>query len=331
MVLKNFVRRRTPTRILLAWRKFKARRLMAAYDDLETFADEPVAVRRLPWFRREQFPASGPTPWLDRDDAEERIEELLATGELSTAEAALCRAWRRDGFVVLPGFFRSGLLDAAWQGTLDAIDQGIVPATLDTMTDGGPYEGRALDMHVVVSELREILHYRQTCDIIGMLLGRPARPFQSITFFAGSEQGTHSDSIHMTTYPEGYLVGAWVAMEDIHPDSGPLVYYPGSHRMRFYSSRDVGVELKEVVQGAHYDAYHSKYEPFIADLVESKQLKPLLHTPKKGDLLLWHANLLHGGTERKNKDLSRKSVVCHYFAEGAVCYHDLIASLARIS
>nr|WP_321984985.1 hypothetical protein [uncultured Lichenicoccus sp.] len=29
------------------------------------------------------------------------------------------------------------------------------------------------------------------------------------------------------TYPLGYLAATWTAFEDIHPDSGPLVYYPG--------------------------------------------------------------------------------------------------------
>ncbi|MDP6776601.1 MAG: hypothetical protein QGI83_07545 [Candidatus Latescibacteria bacterium] len=26
----------------------------------------------------------------------------------------------------------------------------------------------------------------------------------------------------MTTYPLGYLAAAWIAMEDIHPDCGPV-------------------------------------------------------------------------------------------------------------
>ena len=47
----------------------------------------------------------------------------------------------------------------------------------------------------------------------------------------GSQQGAHSDSIHMTTYPIGYLSAAWIAFEDIHPDSGPQLFYPGSHRL----------------------------------------------------------------------------------------------------
>jgi hypothetical protein len=304
---------------------------VTAWAALESFADVPVEVERLPYFRREKFPASGPIPWLDRPNAEERIAKRLAEGEISAADAALCQAWCRDGFVHLPGFFTAEFLDEAWQGTLDAIESGTIPETLDTMTEGGPYEGRAQNMHVVVPKLREVLDYGQTLDVIGLLLGRPALPFQTIAFFAGSEQGTHSDSIHMTTYPEGYLVGAWVAVEDIHPDSGPLVYYPGSHRLPYSLSQDVGIELGDVVRNTFYGAYHSKYEPFIAKVVESQNLEPLIHCPKKGDLLLWHANLLHGGTERRNKELSRKSVVCHYFAKGAVCYHDLTAALAPIS
>jgi len=330
MFLKSFVRRHAPTRALLAWKKLKARQLITASTALESFADIPVKVGRLPYFRREKFPDSGPAPWLDRPDAEERIAERLDLGEISAADAALCRAWQRDGFVHLPGFFTSDFLDEAWQGTLDAIASGIVPETLDTMTEGGPYEGRAQNMHAVVPKLREVLYYDQTLDVLHLLLGREARPFQTIAFFAGSEQGTHSDSIHMTTYPEGYLVGAWVAVEDIHPDSGPLVYYPGSHRLPYYLSKEVGIELQEIIKNSPYDAYQGKYEPFIANLVESQNLEPLIHSPKKGDLLLWHANLLHGGTERKNKELSRKSVVCHYFAKGAVCYHDLVATLAPI-
>ena len=44
---------------------------------------------------------------------------------------------------------------------------------------------------------------------------------------------------------------------------------------------------------------------------------------KKGDVLLWHANLLHGAEVRRDLTLSRKALVCHYFAEGVDCYHDL--------
>ena len=330
MSLRLFLRRRAPASAILAWRRVKSRQLVREASKIECFADESVNLKRLPLFRREHFPASGPVPWLDRDDAEKRIAERLAAGEIRAADAALCRAWRRDGFVILPGFFEDTLLDDLWESMVAAIKAGTLPFSLDTMTENENYEGRALDMHVVVSELRQLLHYPQTLEIVSLLLGRPTRPFQTIAFFVGSEQGVHSDSIHMTTYPEGYLVGAWAAAEDIHPDSGPLVYYPGSHRLPYYLSQEVGITPEETTFENPWESYVTKYEPFVAELVESQGLEPLVYTPKKGDLLLWHANLLHGGTARRDRERSRKSIVCHYFAEDAVCYHDLGAKLARI-
>ena len=34
--------------------------------------------------------------------------------------------------------------------------------------------------------------------------------------------------------------------------------------------------------------------------------------PKKGDVLLWHADLVHGGAPRERAELTRQSLVTHY-------------------
>jgi hypothetical protein len=34
--------------------------------------------------------------------------------------------------------------------------------------------------------------------------------------------------------------------------------------------------------------------------------------PRKGDVLMWHGALIHGGTPMKNRRLTRKSFICHY-------------------
>lgn len=112
-------------------------------------------------------------------------------------------------------------------------------------------------------------------------------------------------------------------MEDIHPDSGPLVYYPGSHRLPYYFSKDAGISKGEFKKKG-YAVYTEKYEPFIqTELKNHPELKAEYFEAKKGDVLFWHANLIHGGSQRKNRELSRRSLVCHYFAKGAFCYHDL--------
>jgi ectoine hydroxylase-related dioxygenase (phytanoyl-CoA dioxygenase family) len=44
---------------------------------------------------------------------------------------------------------------------------------------------------------------------------------------------------------------------------------------------------------------------------------------KKGDVFVWHANLLHGGSPINNPALSRKSMVLHFYAKDVICYHEI--------
>jgi hypothetical protein len=46
-------------------------------------------------------------------------------------------------------------------------------------------------------------------------------------------------------------------------------------------------------------------------------------------VLIWHANLLHGGSARRDMQLSRRAAVCHFFVKGTFVYHDLAASRSR--
>jgi hypothetical protein len=291
----------------------------------------PVDSASLRYFRREAFPAAGPVPWLDRPDAARNIEDELAAGRLSMTEARLANAWIRDGFVILPRFFTKSRIDAAWAAYEAAIAGGALSPQLDGMAATDPLPGRVLNPHLALPAFDEILRDRGMLDVVGMLLGAKPAPFQTIGGHKGSEQPAHSDTMHMTTYPLGYLVAGWIAFEDIHPDSGPLVYYPGSHRLPYLTSVDLDLPVPEQ-SGARpdYEAYHTKYEPAIADLIAEHRLEPAYFTPQAGDVLLWHANLIHGGSARRTKDYSRKSLVCHYFAEGCVTYHDYTATASRL-
>ena len=44
---------------------------------------------------------------------------------------------------------------------------------------------------------------------------------------------------------------------------------------------------------------------------------------QKGDVLVWHANLIHGGEPQTNPESTRKSMVFHYYAQDAICYHEI--------
>jgi Phytanoyl-CoA dioxygenase (PhyH) len=294
-------------------------------EELETFAEIKISADILENPRFEKFPYAGPFPWLDQPDAEDHINAKLAAGSLSEQEAELCRLWSREGYLILDRAIEPNVLDEVWAAYESAIADGVITLQPESAGPGDPWPGRFLDPHLKVPALCRILRHPSLLRCVELLMERTPAPFQTITSHKGSQQREHSDSIHMTTYPIGYLSACWVAFEDIHPDSGPLVYYPGSHRLPYIFSRDVGIH-EEDYRTSGSAAYHAKYEPRIQEILAQNQIQPSYFHARKGDVLFWHANLLHGGSPRRNLQYSRRAIVNHYFVEGAICYHDLSAS-----
>jgi hypothetical protein len=209
------------------------------------FAEQPVNISKLPAFRAEHFPCSGPYPWLDRPDAFDRIETKVQHGEITTEEAAQCRYWATNGYVILNNLIEDPILNEVWGAYEKAIGTGKITLPLEPAGEGDPYPGRFLNPHKKIGAFCRVLKHPGLLRCIRLLMEREPKPLQTITSHKGSQQAAHSDSIHMTTYPIGYLTAAWTAFEDIHPDSGPLVFYPGSHRLPYVFSKDVGIQESE--------------------------------------------------------------------------------------
>jgi hypothetical protein len=293
-----------------------------------SFAGTPIRTAGLPAFRAEHFPYSGPYPWLDRPDAETHVQAKLDAGTISAAEAEQCRFWRDNGYVILPGLMDDATLDVVWESYERAIGTGHIKLPPEPAAAEDPHPGRFLNPHKKAGDFCRILKHEGLAKWIRLLMEREPKSLQTIASHKGSQQGVHSDSIHMTTYPLGYLTAAWIAFEDIHPDSGPLVYYPGSHRLPYVFSKDVAISEQDF-QKKGYAPYHARYEPYIQSLIAEHGLEPHYFHARKGDVLIWHANLLHGGSARHDLQRTRKALVCHYFVKGAFVYHDLAASRSK--
>ena len=175
--------------------------------------------------------------------------------------------------------------------------------------------------------LKSIGEDEKLLEFLSRLMDGEAVPFQSINFIMGSEQHTHSDSIHMTTYPLGGLLGAWIALDDITEQNGPLHYYPGSHRLPYYLNADYNNEGSALLLGKHS---YREYEEMIKTRIADNGMQKQVFTAQKGDLLIWHANLFHGGEPHLDKSLTRRSMVLHYFNKGAICYHEITQRPALI-
>lgn len=248
----------------------------------------------------------GPSPSLA-----ERLAGAKGVETLPAATQASLLSFEEQGFAVLPGFFAPARVEA-------------INTALEKLVATGQLSFRYRNKLMLAFQhsplIRQAAEDPQLLAVLSALLGHEARLFQSINFLTGSEQHTHSDSIHMSTYPLGGLIAAWVALEDITPENGPLHYFPGSHQLPYYLNADYDNQGSTWFIG---DKDYSAYEAFIKERVADLGLKKEVFLAKKGDIFIWHANLLHGGEPQNNKDLTRKSMVLHYFSTDHVCYHEI--------
>mgnify|MGYP006074760149 FL=1 len=188
---------------------------------------------------------------------------------------------------------------------LDSIKEKLQPLYPEDYQQNPTLPARIQDGWKTVDEVRQLARNANIAAALQQLLGRQSLPFQTLNFPIGTRQFTHSDTIHFNSIPSNFMVGVWVALEDVDEDNGPLLYYPGSHKLHEYSMDDFDLE-------PGYHNYH-KYEEHIAQLVEKEKLEGEYGVIKKGDALIWHANLLHGGAPQKDLARSRHSQVTHYY------------------
>ena len=262
-----------------------------------------------------EFPASPPEqlPWLDRPGALDALRAHPDFAGFDRATQAALEGFVTDGYFILRGFYSPAEVRTFNEELDRLLAEGLVAPN---------FTGRKVMNAHRESELLEATFYRrpELLRLLSFLLGRPARPFQSIAFTAASEQRAHSDSIHMTTDPPGYLIATWAAFEPTGPDNGALYYYPRSHRLPIVTTADFDSGNTALRVNADVNA---RYEDAIADVLAEHDLERVDFVAEPGDLLVWHANLLHGGGTIGRPGASRRSLVSHYFAEGVVCYHEL--------
>lgn len=258
-------------------------------------------------------------PWLDQPDSHRKLAEHPRLKGFSPEIQASLHEWPHKGFMILEKFFD----DAAVDAVNEEMDQ-----LLNAKALGFNYSGMKVMNAWQKSPAVEALYKDpQLLRLLGFILGKKVIPFQTINFLSGSNQKAHSDFIHMATEPRGYLIAAWIALEDIQVDSGPLFYYPASHKLPYVMNADYDTGNTKFKLGGET---YKRYEEKIASVVKASGLKPHYFLPQKGDVLIWHGNLLHGGSPVKDKSLTRKSQVGHYFAEGVICYHEITERPALI-
>lgn len=290
---------------LLHWKKLAPNRRAYKKYGLKRPSWMPLTHRTL-----EHLP--GERPWLDQSSLREIAPDNEEFQKLPKTHQESIKNWSEDGYAIIKGLFSDEDVETINSEVDKLVESGVIKWR---------YGNKKLMFAIRYSEkIRKIVDASRIDDTLSFLLGKEVRLFQSINFHYGSGQKAHSDSVHMTTHPEGNLIAIWIALEDISPGSGELWYYPGSHKLPYIYNEDFDHGGNYFMLGPRpYDGYEAKIE----EVIRQNELKGESFLPKKGDALIWHANLLHGGLPVENEEITRKSMVLHYYGKDAICYHEI--------
>lgn len=232
---------------------------------------------------------------------------------LSQIERNLAVQLNRNGYAVID--FPDEHLD----DRIDRIKRRLAPALGIDLEDRESIKTgnrRVQDAWKFDEDVKAIAANPEILALLGKLYGRPAFPFQTLNFPVGTQQTPHTDSVHFSSIPERFMCGVWLAMEDIGPDAGPLCYVPGSHRWPVLNNVMVGRRG----WGDDNPSAQSPYEETWRAIVAASGLSEVTFQARKGQALIWCANLLHGGSYQHDPTLTRWSQVTHYFFDECVYY-----------
>jgi ectoine hydroxylase len=257
------------------------------------------------------FPDQRSQAWLDTGHSKDLAPSSKMFSRFSPSVQSKILSWSDNGYLILENFLPPD--------TCDLINMEI-DRLLQSKSIHFSNGNKLMFAHKKSALIRDVAKKKELLDILQFLLAKEVQLFQTINFLKGSEQKAHSDSIHMTTYPLGYLLAGWLALEDAGKENGPLFYYPGSHIFPYLLNKDFNQGETALTLGRKG---YADYEDLIEKQIHENNLEKKEFYAKKGDLLIWHANLLHGGSPIADKSSSRKSMVMHYFARDVIKYHDI--------
>jgi len=239
--------------------------------------------------------------------------------------------WRENGFMVLTGFFNqpqidsvNRLVDKIWDSRVLSKSRITVDAYLESsqykrmLISSAPNEARLYpykinDLFMEYEEIRRIVLDKNLRSVLAGLFDGEPIACNALNFEYGSQQGAHVDTLYMPPRKQNKLLVSWIALDTVDANNGPVRYYPGSHKIPAYRFRNgrINAVASEMLE---FDAY-------MKNQLAIRGISSQEFTAQPGDVLIWHAQLFHGGTPILDESRRRRSLVTHYFRKQDYLHH----------
>lgn len=246
--------------------------------------------------------------WVDRLDA-------AMQASMRTSSPHLLRHFHnftRNGFTVVQSAVDPALCDrvvAAYKAWFrDRPELGY-----DALRPDG-FHKRLVNFHLASPEARELFLSPKALAVQDFLFGYPASVYSSLYFECGTRQPIHLDLPYFLTVPENHYFGVWYALEDANEENGALMVVRGGHRLPKIDSFAIADRRYGVGYGPLSNTDTSlwvDYQNELQRLIESHGLQVEQVPVRKGDVLIWHPLLPHGGGPVRQAGRTRHSMVIH--------------------
>lgn len=261
--------------------------------------------------------------WTDRQDALEVLETKARRDPDVAALRVPLTQFINNGFAILEkavpeaaiDAYKAELAQAAATGSTPLVasvpvygpqDKDVVPLA---QADLNAPLTKVLDTYVHLPSALKLSFADPVKRFLSIVFEDGILAFQGLHFERGSTQAIHQDTAYVVLEDPMHLCASWTALEDVQPGSGELMYYVGSHRLPdwLYSGK-----FKHFNHNRDKHEEHMAHLKALVDRSEERGLHLQTFLPKKGDVLIWSADLAHGGSQIVDPALTRRSLVTHY-------------------
>ncbi|WP_297491348.1 phytanoyl-CoA dioxygenase family protein [Acidocella sp.] len=208
------------------------------------------------------------------------------------------REWRENGALVLRGFLADDITE---------------PYIRRREAFGEPAGWMECAPYMHVDEMRQLALHPPLMAKLKELIGEDMMLHLCLTNWITSQREWHQDDYLNPSFVNCWYAAVWIALGDIHPDSGPFEYIPGSHRWPLMRGDRLRALLGPQGEELHWAKFSERISSPAVNYEIARRRAPVrAFTAKRGDVLIWHARLMHQGAKPKVPGMERRSLIAHY-------------------
>jgi ectoine hydroxylase-related dioxygenase (phytanoyl-CoA dioxygenase family) len=259
----------------------------------------------------------GPLPWFMFSDYTNDSRYM----SLSHHDKHLADRFMKDGFLV----FKNEIADAQTTETVALFNEFAARNAdyFDPFRDEFGYLHRIVNLHLAFRPLLKLFAAaKNALAFQDALFGGPTSVYTSLYYERGSSQTIHRDTPYFTTRPEYNYFGMWFALEDATQRNGCLEVVRGGHLINEIDRADLAIKhfgSLDAVPAVATELFDD-YQNIVIEQCKSKNLEKEKIELSRGDVLIWHPQLPHGGSVIKDRTKTRHSIVIHTVAARTPVY-----------